>query len=305
MAGVAGLGLAKERLVRFRPALLVVLLVAPLLTACASGAHGPGQIKVAASIPPLADMAREIGGDQVTVMLLVPPGSSVHTYEPTPRQVEFVATAQVLVLNGVNLEFWAPKVIEAANNRNLRVVYTAEGLPILERSGEEGGNPHVWLDPVDAEYQAGRIRDTLIAVDPEHRPIYEANAARYLGRLSALDAEIRAQTASWTHRRFVAFHSAWVYFAQRYNLEQVAVIEEFPGKEPSPEYLAEVVQEIRKYNVPVVFAEPQLPPKAAQTVAEEAGVKVITLDPLGGVQGRNTYVELMRYDVAEMAKGLK
>ncbi len=290
---------------RYRVALLAALVAAPLLGACATGAQGSGAVKVAASIPPLADMAREIGGDQVTVMSLVPPGSSVHTYEPTPRQVQFVATAHVLVLNGVNLEFWAPRVIEAANNPNLQVVYTAEGLPLLERSGEGGGNPHVWLDPSDAMHQAERIRDALIAADPEHRAIYEANAMRYLGELTSLDAEIRGQTATWSHRQFVAFHSAWVYFAQRYNLEQVAVIEEFPGKEPSPEYLAHVVQEIRQLGVPVVFAEPQLPPKAAETVAQEAGVKVIILDPLGGVAGRNTYVDLMRSNVAEMAKGLE
>lgn len=276
-----------------------------LLAGCGRAAPEAGRVRVAVSIPPLADMARQIGGDRVTVEQLVPPGASVHTYEPTPRQVQFVSEAQLLILNGVNLEFWAPKVIDAAGNPRLQVVYTAEGLPLLEQAGEEGGNPHVWLSPPLAMRQAERIRDALIAVDGDHRSTYEANASRYLGDLRALDEEIRGETSTWTHRRFVAFHSAWVYFAQRYGLEQVAVIEESPGKEPSPEYIAGIVQIIRQYDVPAVFAEVQLPTKAAEAVAAEAGVPVITLDPLGGVEGRSTYVELLRYNVRQMAQALR
>ncbi len=283
---------------------LVVLLSMPLF-ACSSQVAKTDQVQVAVSIPPLADMVRQVGGNHVSVVALVPPGSSVHTYEPTPRQVQFVSTAQVLVLNGVGLEFWAPKVIDAAHNANLKVVYTADGLPILEDSGEGGGNPHVWLSPSNAIYQSQKIRDALIEVDPSHRAEYEANFNAYAAKLRALDAEIQAQVATWNHKRFVSVHSAWVYFAQRYGLEQAAVVEEFPGKEPSAQYLAHVIDVVKQQGVPVVFAEPQLPPKAAQTVAGEAGVKVITLDPLGGVPGRETYIDLMRYDVAEMAKGLK
>ena len=287
---------------------LVVLAVwigAPALAGCAQRIQGGGPVHVAASIPPLADMSRQIGGERVTVALLVPPGSSVHTYEPTPRQVQFVATADVLLLNGVNLEFWAPKVVAAANNPELVVVQTADGLPILQQGGGGGGNPHVWLDPANAIHQAEKTRDALIAVDPEHRGLYQANADRYVAELRQLDQEIKAETATWSHHRFIGFHAAWVYFAERYGLEQVAAVEEFPGKEPSPEYLAQIVQLIAQHDVPVVFAEPQLPPRAAETVAGEAGVKVIVLDPLGGVAGRDSYVELMRHNLAEMARGLR
>jgi len=289
-----------------RYVMLALVLIGSLLPlGCAERLQGSGPIRVAASIPPLVDMARQIGGSRVTVVGLVAPGSSVHTYEPTPRQVQFVSTADILLLNGVNLEFWAPKVIEAANNPKLRVVNTSEGLTLLEQNSPEGGNPHVWLDPQNAIHQAERVRDALIAVDPGHRATYEENAARYIGELQALDQEIAAQTATWSHRRFVAFHSAWVYFAKRYNLQQAAAIEEFPGKEPSPEYLAGIVGLVRELRVPAVFAEPQLPPQAAQAVATEAQIKVVTLDPLGGVSGRETYVQLMRYNVAQMAEALK
>jgi len=288
---------------RVQGALAIILAI--ILAGCSERIQGGDSVRVAVSIPPLADMARQIGGDRVSVVTLVPPGASVHTYEPTPRQVQFISTAHLLILNGVNLEFWAPKVIDAANNPRLRVIYTAQGLTLLEQASEEGGNPHVWLDPINAIYQAKRISDALVEVDPEHQGVYRENAARYIAELQALDEEIRRETATWTHRRFVAFHSAWVYFAQRYGLEQVAAIEEFPGKEPSPEYLARVVDMVRELNVPVVFAEPQLPLRAAEAVAAEAKVKVITLDPLGGTAGRETYIDLMRYNLAQMAKGLQ
>lgn len=284
----------------------VLLLAAALaLAGCAPVAQGTGPVQVAVSIAPLADMARQIGGERVTVALLVPPGSSAHTYEPKPRQVQFVSHAQLLVLNGVGLEYWAPKVIGAAANPQLRVIDASAGLPVLEESGEEGGNPHLWLDPQLAIRQAGAIRDGLIAVDPEHSDLYRTNAERYIAELQALDEEIQAETAGWKQRRFVAFHSAWVYFAQRYGLEQAAVIEPFPGREPSPEYLAGVVRTVIETGVPAVFAEPQLSPRAAQAVAGEAKVKVVTLDPQGGVAGRATYAELLRYNVSQMAQVLK
>lgn len=283
----------------------MVLACAVALAGCTQRLDGTGPVKVAVSIPPLADMVRQIGGERVTVAVLVPPGSSVHTYEPTPRQVQFVSEAQVLILNGIDLEFWAPKVIDAADNPELLVVYTAEGIPILQAEHEASGNPHVWLDPVYARRQAERVREALIAVDPEHEATYGANAQRYTAQLAELDAEIRAEIGTWKQRRFVGMHAAWDYFAHRYGLEQVAVIEEFPGKEPSPEYLAQLVELIRRNDVPVVFAEPQLPPKVAETVAGEAQAKVIVLDPLGGNAGAETYAELMRSNLRQMARALR
>jgi ABC-type Zn uptake system ZnuABC Zn-binding protein ZnuA len=284
---------------------IAALACALILTSCTQRIQGNGPVKVAASIPPLADMARQIGGERVTVELLVPPGSSVHTYEPTPRQVEFVSGAQLLILNGIGLEFWAPKVVDAANNAGLRVVNTAEGIPVLQDDHGEGGNPHVWLDPVYAMRQAEQVRDALIAVDPEHEVTYRDNAGRYISQLEALDRDIRTEVGTWQHRQFIAMHSAWAYFAQRYGLEQMAAIEEFPGKEPSAEYLAQLVDLIRLHQVPAVFAEPQLPPKVAEAVAGEAKAQVVVLDPLGGTSGTETYVELMRRNLKEMAGALK
>ena len=125
-------------------------------------ARAAAKMLVMASIPPLGDFARAVGGDLVVVDVLVPPGASPHTYEPKPSQVAAVARAQVLVLNGAGLEFWADKVVQAAADPALQVVDTSKGLPLLDE-GHGGANPHVWLDPqlgdrAGRRYRRGRRR---------------------------------------------------------------------------------------------------------------------------------------------------
>jgi zinc transport system substrate-binding protein len=280
---------------------------------------GPGavKVKVAVSIAPLSDLAQQVGGEHVTVTTLVPPAASPHTYEPTPAQVREVAEASVLALIGLGFEFWAEDVIESAANPDLIVVYTSEGIEVIhdehEHEGYEIGNPHVWLDPRNAMVQVGHLRDALIEADPAHRTEYEANAGAYLAQLEALDEEIAAQVATWSHQEFIAFHPSWLYFAQRYGLVQVAVVERTPGKEPSPAELAEIIETARRIGARAIFAEPQFSPKATDTIAAESGAQVLFLNPLGGAlrqtqdeaEGPTSYLEMMRYNVAQMGKALK
>ncbi len=285
------------------------LLIVMFVTAC-SGTPGasvaPGKVRVAVGIPPLADFVKQVGGDRVEVDLMVPPGASVEIYEPTPRQIQFVSQAQLLVLNGLGLEFWAGNVARGSGNAKLVVLDTSEGVKGLIKSEEGGGsNPHIWLDPTKARVQVEHIRDALARVDPAGAEDYRTRAAKFIDQLSALDKELTDRIRTWRYKQFIAMHPAWVYFAERYGLEQVASIEEFPGKEPSPRELAEIARTARSLQARAIFAEPQLDPRAAQAIAREAGKEVLPLDDLGGVQGRATYAELMRYSVGEMEKALK
>lgn len=257
------------------------------------------EFPVAASIPPLGDFAREVGGEHVWVEVLVPPGASPHTYELTPAQMQFLSRARLLVVVGLGLEYWLPDVVAAVQNPDLEVVVTAQGIELLDE------NPHVWLDPLNAIIQVGHIRDALIRVDPGHRLDYEMNAARFIGELAELDAEIRDRVSSWSGRAFIAQHPAWVYFAQRYGLVQAAVIEAIPGREPSPAEIARIIETARREGIRALFAEPQLPPRALEVIAAELGLRVVTLDPLGGAPGRESYLELMRYNLAGFEAALK
>jgi zinc transport system substrate-binding protein len=184
--------------------LRLILFIALSLAGC-GGATGPPandkRLPIAASILPLADFARQVGGDRVRVETLIPPGASPHTYELTPAQLQAVSGARALLLNGVGLEYWADKVVSAANNPDLVVVTASEGLDII--AGDEhasGGNPHVWLSPLNAIHQVELIRDALIQADPEGAEVYRANADRYIAELRALDRDARTTVAAFANR---------------------------------------------------------------------------------------------------------
>ena len=285
-----------------------VLFVAWMAALAGCGAATPAasssKMLVAASIPPIADMVRQVGGERVEVLTMVPPGASPHTYEPTPEQMRRLAAARILFLNGVGLEFWADKAVQAVGNPDLQVVVLSEGMPLLQSSEHAAGNPHLWLSPRRAMKYVERIRDALIAADPAGEATYRAHAEAYQQQLQRLDADIRAAVATFHSREMVTFHAAWAYFIHDYGLHQAAVLETTPGREPSAAEVAQIVETIKRVGAPAVFAEPQFPPRAARVIAEEAGVPVLTLDPLGGTPPRETYIKLMRWNLEQLQKGL-
>jgi zinc transport system substrate-binding protein len=270
----------------------------------AEGAGSADRILVAASIAPLADFARQVGGDRIEAITLIPPGASPHTYELKPSQVRQVAGARLLILNGAGLEYWADKLIRAASNPMLEVVDTSRGIPLLD-AGAHGANPHIWLDPQQAMRQVEHIRDALARLDPGHAAAYRENAARFLAELQGLDREIAAEVRGWRTKQFIAFHPAWVYFARRYGLEQAGVIERSPGREPSPAELARIVETAKRVGARAIFAEPQFSPKAAEAIARESGARVLFLDPLGSSLKDRSYLAMMRSNVFQMAPALR
>ncbi|MGC8862487.1 MAG: metal ABC transporter substrate-binding protein [Armatimonadota bacterium] len=285
---------------------LVLLLVTT--SGCGRGEHhAGGRMLVVAGIAPMACFAKQVGGSLVEVKLMVPPGASPHTYQPEPDQMRTLSRASVLVLNGVGIEFWAEKAVDAANNPRLVVAETARGLPIIASTRDKlhpGGNPHVWLDPLYAVHQVEAIRDAFARADPANSRAYEHNARRFMRALRRLDADIRAEVKTWRSKSFISFHPAWAYFARRYGLVEADVIEKTPGKEPSPSEIRHLVDTARRIRAKAVFADMQFSTRAAEVVAEEIGAKVILLDPLGRPPDYD-YIETMRLNLARMAAALK
>ena len=287
-----------------RLALLTALLLLGS-SGCGKQPEKTGKIVVAASINPLADFVRNVGGDRVEVVTIVTGASNPHTFEITPEIVLRASRARLLVLNGIGLEFWAQKLIDTIGRSKLLVVETGAGITILEDHDHGHGNPHVWLSPSLAMRQVEAIRDALIAIDPDHDSDYRINCQNYLDSLRALDAEITLQIASWQKRSFICFHPSWNYFASNYKLDQAAVIEKRSGFEPTPTEMAEIIETAKSLNVSAIFAEKQFPTKSSETIARECGARVITLDPLGSDGPDFSYIKLMRYNVAQMAQALK
>jgi zinc transport system substrate-binding protein len=284
-----------------------------LLTAGCGTVKQSGRMKVAVSIVPLADFTRQVGGSLVEVETLVPPGASAHTYEPTAGQLTFLSRAKVLITNGLGLEAWAADVVGKVGSKGMVKVVAADAVPrqMLLKASEAGTespyDPHVWLDPTLAACQVNAIAGGLAEADPAHQGTYRANARAYVQKLKDLDKRIAGETGTFNEKTFVALHPAWAYFARRYGLIQAGVIEEVPGKEPSGRLIKELVDEIKKQGITVVFAEPQINAKAAEVIGREAGAEVRIIDPLGDPEKPDvsTYIKLMQHNVAVMAEVLK
>jgi len=268
------------------------------------------KIKVVATITPLADFARQVGGAGVDVTLLLPAGASPHTYEPTPKIVQEMSRAKIFIRIGAGLEFWADKLVSAAS-RDVITVTCSEGITLIKGEGHEHNHamsnvdPHIWLDPLICMKVIKKIEDAFSKADPSNASYYKKNASEYIARLASLDKEISEKVMTFRTREYITFHSAWNYFSKRYGLTVAGVIEEGPGKEPSARHIGEILRLIKGLKTRVVFAEPQSSTRIAEVIAKEAGAQVLILDDLGGQKGRETYLDLMRYNLAVMEKAFK
>lgn len=278
------------------------------------------QISVVASIFPLADMVQQVGSPHVAATFVVPAGASPHTFEPKPSQMKQIAAARVFFMIGAGLEIWAEKFVAAAGRDLLKVVLS-DGIALIHSSGSmhthpetepaagavRMANPHIWLDPVIAQSMVSRIISVLCSADNMHADHYRRQGEIYLTGLRQLDKDIRSAVSTFSVKKYVAFHAAWDYFAKRYGLEPVGVIETAPGRNPTPRRIRQIIADIKKHRIRAVFAEPQLNPKVAVVIAEEADVRVLFLDPVGApdVEGRKTYLELMRYNLDVLKEALQ
>jgi len=292
---------------------LTVLLAAFALLAGAAHARP----SVVVSIHPLFDIVRDIAGEHADVVRVLPPGASPHTFDPTPRDVGRIARADLVVFNGA-LDLWLRELVEASGSRAplVEVIADARVQEILRETFPDlvavdaggavvGFNPHVWLDPLVMREVATLVAEALAAVAPAHADDFAAAAERVRGELLELDAELRETLKSVAGAAFVPFHDAWPYFAARYGLDLIVEIEPFPGREPSPAYLRYALDLIRGSGAKAVFSEVQLNRRPAEVVADEAGVALFELDPLGGLDGRDSYVELLRANAAVILQGLR
>jgi manganese/iron transport system substrate-binding protein len=310
------------RVVRRAPlvlaAVLPVLLVGAVLAVRARQAPtGPDHAgpTVVASTSVLADFVRQVGGGRLAaVQSVVPAGVDVEDYDPRPADLQALARARLLVMNGLALDRWVPKLVRAANP-DVPVLVLSDGLPVLglgasdDQDIAQNGNPHMWLDPHLARVYAQRIHDRLVEIDPQGASTYDANAAAYVAELDRLDQWIQAQVATIPpdRRKLVTFHEAYPYFAARYGFELVGVITPSPGQEPSAGEMSALIERVKAAGVPAVFSEAQFSPGLTQSLAREAGVQQVVNDLYNDSLGdppADTYVGMMRYDVTRIVQAL-
>ncbi|OQY65545.1 MAG: hypothetical protein B6D46_12655 [Polyangiaceae bacterium UTPRO1] len=282
-------------------------LLAGLMLACISAADAGSDAraattKVAATIFPVYDIARQVAGSVADVVLVLPPGASPHTFEPTPATVYALAGASVLFVVGHGLDDWAARLARGAGIPRLLAVDV--GIALRRTADERGGrgiDPHYWLSAGNGKLIAKTIAAELVRLTPDMRATIDASLATYLARLDAADAEIRKLLADLPMRRIATVHDAFGYFAAAYGLEVAATFEPYPGLEPSPRFVVAFQKTIRSSGIRMVFTEPQLSIDALRPIARDLGATLGTLDPLGGLAGREGYIELLLFDARAVA----
>jgi len=255
----------------------------------ALGSWAYASTNIVVSILPQQTFVEAIGGDMVSVSVMVKPANSPHTYEPKPSQMRDIAKADIYLSIGVEFEkVWLPRF--ANQNRSMRVVDISRGiqrLPVAsyEHTVEHGHqahhslDPHVWTSPANVKTIAKNILDILVEVDSNNRARYEQNYSRFLQHIADTDSSIRAQFAkSAKGLRFMVFHPSWGYFAQEYGLVQMPI--EIEGKSPKPREVVKLIQIAKEADISAVLTAPEFSDAIAKQIARELAVEVIKISPL-------------------------
>ena len=283
-------------------AALAALCILCLAAGCISENEKAGdvdKIGIVVTLLPQAEFAEKIGGDKVNVMVMVPPGASPHTYEPTPSQLAEVSNAKIYAKVGSGVEFeiaWMDKIKNT--NKKMKVVDCSGGIELIDMEHEHthedeehehhedeehehhhvGKDPHIWLSPKNARIMVENIYQGLIEADPENKEYYKKNKEDYLSELYKLDSEIETALENKKHDKIMVYHPAWGYFCRDYGLEQMAIEKE--GKEPTPKGIASVIKQAKENNIKIIFASPEFSTQSAQTIANEINGEVVLLSPL-------------------------
>ena len=289
---------------------LALILLTFTLVGCGGEKKDDGKLKIVTSFYPIyletMNITRGVSG--VEVVNMTPPQTGcLHDYQLTPEDMKLLETADIFVVNGLGMENFLDKVIEA--RPNLKIINasdTPEIVPIME-DGQP--NPHVWLSITYAIAQVKNISSKLCELDPKHVDTYKRHTLDYVDELTTLRDEIHLSLTMLPNKEIVTFHEAFPYLAAEFGLKIAAVIEREPGTEPTPQELAETIEKINSLPVKIIFTEPQYSSKAAETIARETGAQIFELDPIvtGEAKPENLpdYVERMLNNVIVLAKALQ
>jgi zinc/manganese transport system substrate-binding protein len=282
------------------------------LLVTAGPALAQDKLKVLATFSILGDFVKNVGGDRVEVATLVGPNSDAHVYAPAPADAKKVADAKVVIVNGLGYEGWMSRLAKASGSK-APVVVASKG--VKERKapgghGHGGADPHAWQSVANAKIYVANIRDALIEADPAGKAAYEANAAAYLGKLDALDQDVKATVAAIPadRRKIISTHDAFGYFQQAYGVEFIAPQGVSTEAEPSARDVARIITQVKKQKIPAVFLENIADPRLMERIAQESGARVggkLYSDALTDAKGdAPTYLDMMRHNIKQISTAL-
>lgn len=278
------------------------------------------RVQIIATLFPQYDFARAVAGDHADVTLLLSPGVESHTFEPTPADIIKINKCDLFVYTGKFMEPWAESIISGMTGDG-KALNVSEGITLDAKNEAEAHDdhhhhesqydPHIWTDPLNAKIMVQNIADALCEADAEHQADYQSNAKAYLEKLDALDAEFRDIVSNAKRHELVfggrfAFH----YFVKQYGLDYISAFDSFSSEtEPSVSVIAQMMDEIKEKEIPVIFYEELTDPKVSRAIADETGVKMLMLHACHNVskedlQNGVTYVSIMEQNAENLKEGL-
>jgi zinc/manganese transport system substrate-binding protein len=296
------------------------VLLAALLALAPRAAHA--QLKVVTSTTDLYDIAREVGGAKITATHIGEGYQDPHFIEAKPSFVLQLRNADVWAFVGLDLEIgWMPLLLDGARNPGIRFggpgyLDVSTVVPVLDRPqgnidrsmGDVHplGNPHYWLDPENGRRIARLFEAKFTQLDPANAAVYDRNEKAFEDRLNAAEKGWQSDLAAIRGKPVVAWHTSWHYFANYNKMNIVAYMEPKPGVPPSPSHLYSVIQAVKRTGAKAIVMEPFYDRKVADLVAKQTGIKVLVLPPsVGGVKGIDDYIQLMKYDMSQLADAVK
>ena len=285
----------------------------------ATTAQNSSSPKIVTTFLPVHLFTQAVVGNTGEVDILISPGAEVHDYQATPDDAKLLSEADVLVENGLGIEEFLSDLVANAGNSNLQQIDSSEGIEVIEgeehdehghkeHEGEEhghhheGGNPHVWLDPVLAQQQVATIRDELIAIAPSKADSYRTNADAYIQQLQQLDSEFRQRLAPVAGCNFITFHDAFPCLAQRYGLKQEAIVE-IPEDSITPKDIQRIQQAAEEYEVKALLTEPGIEDSRIQQISSDLNLPLEAIDSLeSGETDPQYYFQVMQGNLEALEK---
>ena len=272
-------------------------------------------VKVVTTLPDLANFTREIGGDRVTVDYIVRGDQDPHFVEVKPSYMMKLKSADIFLTIGMELEMWAPQIVDGSRNSSLDVVDLSKNIQKLEVPSKVDaslgdvhrfGNPHYWLDPRNVRPIMEEILAALVKASPGDEQVFRTNADHYLKKLDEQITHWDAVMKPFAGAKIITFHKSWSYFAGWLGLTIVAQVEPLPGIAPSPSHTADLIRMVRQGDIKAIVVEPFYDMTAPEQIARTTSAKVLCLPTsVGGVDQAKDYIAMIDYDVNTLAAALR
>jgi len=278
-----------------------------VLALAASPLRAEDRLNVVASFSILSDFVRNIGADRIDLTTLVGPDSDVHVYTPAPSDAKTIAGARLVIINGLGLEGWLPRLLQSSGSKAAIIEATTGIAPL--RSGT-AADPHAWQSVANAAVYVKTIRDALANADAADAEFFRARAERYLAELDALDREVRDAVAKIppARRKVISTHDAFGYFAAAYGIDFIAPLGVSTETEPSARDIAKIIGQIRAAEIPAVFLENISDDRLVGRIAAETGARIggtLFSDSLSGEKGdAPTYIAMVRHNIRALTSAL-